>query len=197
MARLSLNGIIEETKEYSEGTRDQKENSTSDNDPLRPDHSRSEKVSHLTLGPDEDERLRDAARLSEMLNTATIRLREAEQKRAQSERLHLDKANKLMIAQENLQRLEREHGNSIKRSQLYFDESNRFKAQLNSVKSDISRISDEIAQAKKAYSRTLGELEKFSEELHFSSAQAKQRLLKQKCDNSNEPLTLDVNKETT
>lgn len=119
-----------------------------------------------------DTKLQDAAELSDTLNVAVKQLREAEQKRRQSEKMHLDQANKLMIAQENLQRLEREHGNSIRRSQLYFDEANRFKARLNSIKSDIRRISDDILAAKQAYARTLSELEQFSEDLHVLSANA-------------------------
>lgn len=118
--------------------------------------------------------LEDATKLSESLNAALFRLMEAEQKRQESERLHLDETNKLIIAQEDLQKLEREHGNSIRKSQLYFDEANRFKARLNSVKSDIRRISDDIVSAKQAYAKTLRELEQFSEDLHLMSANAKQ-----------------------
>lgn len=111
----------------------------------------------------------NAAKLSEELNMAMTRLAEAEQKRCQSEKEHLDQANKLMIAQENLIKLEREYGPSIKRSQLYFNEAKQFNAKLNSVKSEINRISDEITAAKQAYALTLSELEQFSEELHEAS----------------------------
>lgn len=112
---------------------------------------------------------KSAAELSEDLNKAIMSLVEAEKQRGQSERQHLDRANKLMIAQENLTKLEREHGPSIRRSQLYFDEAKRFNAKLSSVKGDICRISDEIIAAKQAYARTLSELEQFSDDLHDSS----------------------------
>lgn len=110
-----------------------------------------------------------AAKLSEELNQAVVKLIEAETKRGQSERQHLERANKLMIAQENLMKLEREYGPSIRRSQLYFDESKRFNAKLDSVKRDICRISEEILAAKQAYAKTLSELEQFSDDLHDSS----------------------------
>lgn len=110
-----------------------------------------------------------AAKLSEELNQAINKLIEAEIKRGQSERQHLERANKLMIAQENLMKLEREYGPSIRRSQLYFDESKRFNAKLDSVKKDICRISEEILAAKQAYARTLSELEQFSDDLHDNS----------------------------
>lgn len=110
-----------------------------------------------------------AAKLSEELNQAINKLIEAEIKRGQSERQHLERANKLMIAQENLMKLEREYGPAIRRSQLYFDESKRFNAKLDSVKKDICRISEEILAAKQAYARTLSELEQFSDDLHDNS----------------------------
>lgn len=113
-------------------------------------------------------RLINSAKLSEDLNRAVIKLIEAEEKRCQSEKLHLDQANKLMLAQENLTKLEREHGASIKRAQVYFEEARRFNAKLNSVKSTISRVSEDIVAAKKAYARTLNELEQFSEDLHIN-----------------------------
>lgn len=116
--------------------------------------------------------LDDSAQLSEELNFAISQLVEAERKRGISQRLHLDQTNRLMVAQENLMRLEREHGQSIKRSQLYFEEARRFDARLNSVKGEISRISDEIVAAKQAYAETLSDLEKFSEEIHLTTNQA-------------------------
>lgn len=108
----------------------------------------------------------NAAKLSEELNQAILKLIEAETKRGQSERQHLDRASKLMIAQENLMKLEREYGPSIRRSQLYFDESRRFNAKLKSVKGEICRISEEILAAKQAYAQTLSELEQFSDKIH-------------------------------
>uniref|UniRef100_A0A6G1SKA2 SH3 domain-binding protein 5 n=1 Tax=Aceria tosichella TaxID=561515 RepID=A0A6G1SKA2_9ACAR len=117
----------------------------------------------------DDTKIMNAARLSEDLNRAINRLLDAEQKRRQSEKLHLDQANKLMVAQENLMKLEREHGTSIKRSQVYFDEAKRFNIRLNAVKNDIARISEEISAAKQAYARALNDLEQFSEDLHLNS----------------------------
>lgn len=121
------------------------------------------------IGNHDATKIMNAAKLSEDLNQAIHRLFEAEQKRRQSEKMHLDQANKLMIAQENLLKLEREHGTSIKRSQIYFDEAKRFNVRLNSVKADIARISTEIIAAKQAYAKALNELEQFSEDLHLSS----------------------------
>ena len=118
----------------------------------------------------DSERMQNAARLSEELNKAIVRLVEAEQKRLDSERQHLDQANKLMIAQENLLKLEREHGYSIRRSQMYFEETRRFNGKLDTVKGDISRISEQIMAAKQAYARTLRELEQFSQQLHDEAA---------------------------
>lgn len=120
--------------------------------------------------PSHDEtKILNAAKLSEELNHAINRLIAAEKKRRQSEKLHMDQANKLMMAQENLIKLEREYGTSIKRSQVYFDEARRFNVRLNSVKSDIARISEEIIAAKQAYAKTLQELERFSENLHLNT----------------------------
>lgn len=113
--------------------------------------------------------IKHATLLSEELNQANTRLIEAEKRRCQSEKYHLDQANKLMIAQEKLTRMEREHGQSIRRSRLYFDEAKKFDAKLNSVKGDICRISEDILAAKQAYARTLSELEQFSDDLHDSS----------------------------
>lgn len=119
---------------------------------------------------DEDAiRIFNSAKLSEDLNKAIVRLVEAEEKRLKCEKLHLDQANKLMVAQENLTKLEREHGTTIKKAQIYFDEAKQFNAKLNSVKSDIAKVSESIVAAKRAYARTLGELEQFSEELHISA----------------------------
>lgn len=114
----------------------------------------------------------DAAKLSEQLNQAIMRLDEAERRRQQSEKQHLDCANRLMDAKENLVRLEREHGHSIRKSQLYFDEAKQFNAKLDSVKGSICRISKDILAAKKAYAQTLSELEQFSEDLHLNSSQS-------------------------
>lgn len=114
----------------------------------------------------------NAAELSEQLNRAIARLNEAEKRRKQSEKQHFDCANRLMVSKANLVRLEREHSQSIRRSQLYFDEARQFNAKLDSVKSSICRISKEILIAKKAYAQTLSELEKFSEDLHENSAES-------------------------
>lgn len=117
-----------------------------------------------------DQMVKSAAKLSEELNQAIMKLIEAEKKRSLSERAHLDRANKLMVAQENLIRLERDFGQSIRRSQVYFDEAKRFDAKLNSVKGEICRISEEILAAKQAYAQTLSELEQFSDDLHDNSS---------------------------
>lgn len=111
----------------------------------------------------------NAAKLSEDLNRAINRLIEAEQKRSESEKLHLDQANKLMLAQDTLMKLEREHGNSIRRSQIYFDETKQFNAKLSSLKDDIAKISCEISRAKQSYAKALDELEQFSADLHLNS----------------------------
>lgn len=116
--------------------------------------------------PDSDLTVNDAAKLNDELNQAILRLFEAEKRRCQSQKHHLDKANKLMFDQENLLKLERDHGSSIRRSQLYFDEAKQFDAKLNSVKSEILRINENILAAKQAYAQTLSELEQFSEDLH-------------------------------
>lgn len=113
--------------------------------------------------------IQDAAKLNEELDRAITRLSLAERKRSESRKHHLDKANKLMLDQNTLLNLERDHPISIRRSQLYFDESKRFNCELNNVKSEIARISSDILITKQAYARTLGELETFSEELHHSS----------------------------
>lgn len=110
----------------------------------------------------------NAAKLSEQLNQAIVRLLESEKKRGISQQQHLDRANKLMLEQENLLRLEREHGPSIKRSEFYFNEARQFDARLNSVKSEITRLNGDILTAKSAYAQTLRELELFSEKLHQS-----------------------------
>jgi len=107
-----------------------------------------------------------ANKLNEELNLAISKLVEAEKKRGLTEQQHLDKANKLMIAQENLVKIERDHGPSIRRSQSYFEEAKRFNARLSSVKGEISRISESIQTAKRAYASTLSELEQFSDNLH-------------------------------
>lgn len=117
--------------------------------------------------------IKNAAKFSEELNQAIVKLIEAEKKRGLSERQHLDQANKLMIAQENLLKLEREHGPSIRRSQFYFEEAKRFNAKLSSVKGEICRISDDIIAAKQAYAQTLSELERFSDDLHDISQEEK------------------------
>lgn len=117
----------------------------------------------------DDSILDDAARLNQQLNEAIIKLSEAERKRSDSQKYHLDKANKLMINQNQLIELERNHGQSIKRSKLYFDEAQKFNEQLNSIKSDITHIRDNILTAKQTYASTLKQLEQFSEELHDHS----------------------------
>lgn len=110
--------------------------------------------------------IKNSAKLGEELNQAILKLIEAERQRGLSERQHLNQANKLMIAQENLVKLEREYGPSIRRSQLYFDEARRFNAKLSTVKAEICKINEDVIAAKQAYAQTLSELEQFSDNLH-------------------------------
>lgn len=113
-------------------------------------------------------RLANSAKLSEELNQALMRLRDAEERRRRSEKLHSEQANKLIVAQENLTRLEREHGPSIRRAQVYFEEAERLNAKLNTVKNSIARVRQDLIGAKEAYAKALSDLEQFSEDLHLS-----------------------------
>lgn len=179
--KLSINHSLCDNNIESSSTTELPTSSNHINFPARPTTFPSKLVSdpketHIQNGQCDEKLLspntvinNNAAILSEELNQAITRLIEAERIRGQSQRQHMDRANKLMLAQETLMKLERDHGPSIRRSQLYFDEAKRFNAKLNSVKGDICRINEDIIAAKQAYAQTLSELEQFSDDLHVNS----------------------------
>lgn len=107
----------------------------------------------------------DTAKVSEELNFALAKLAEANELRASCQKEHMSKTNELMIAQENLIRLEREFSVSIKKTRPYFEEAKKFNAKLDSLKLENKRLIEDVNKTKQDYSRALRDLELFSDDL--------------------------------
>ncbi|RWS04710.1 hypothetical protein B4U79_14966, partial [Dinothrombium tinctorium] len=102
----------------------------------------------------------------EMLNQATAKLTSAEIMKRESELKHERCMHLFRESEERLNLLEKQLKTSIKKSRPYFEEQNKFHLRLSAIKAEIETLSKEITESKNAYSMTLKNLEKISEEIH-------------------------------
>lgn len=103
----------------------------------------------------------------EMLNHATMKVMEAENQKAESEREHQKRARIFKEIDEKLKLHEEKLQKFITKSRPYFDEKTVCQEQLNTQKSRIESIKRDINRAKSFYAQTLKNLEQISNEIHM------------------------------
>ncbi|CAG9860534.1 unnamed protein product [Phyllotreta striolata] len=103
----------------------------------------------------------------EMLNHATMKVMEAETKKAECGRDHQRKALACKEIEEKLKFHEEKFHRSIIKARPYFDEKSLCQDQLNTQKSRIGSLKQEILNSKQSYSQTLKNLEQISNEIHL------------------------------
>ncbi|CAG9817289.1 unnamed protein product [Phaedon cochleariae] len=110
----------------------------------------------------------------EMLNHATMKVTEAENEKAERGRDHHRKAVVFKEIEDKLKQLEDKLQKQISKSRAYFDEKALCQDQLNTQKTRICTIKQEIVNAKNLYAQTLKNLEQISNEIH-SKRQGRKR----------------------
>nr|CAD7405097.1 unnamed protein product [Timema cristinae] len=110
----------------------------------------------------------------EMLNHATLKVRDAEDQKSESGREHQKKAMLFNAAEQKVQQLEQRLRRNIAKSRPYFDEKVVCQGQLAAQKDRVEALQRSVAIAKSSYSNSLKELERISEEIHL-----KRRILKE------------------
>uniref|UniRef100_V5GPU8 SH3 domain-binding protein n=1 Tax=Anoplophora glabripennis TaxID=217634 RepID=V5GPU8_ANOGL len=102
-----------------------------------------------------------------MLNHATMKVMEAENQKADSEREHQKRAKVFKELDEKLKHHEEKLQKFITKSRPYFEEKTVCQDQLNTQKSRIESIKKDINRAKSFYAQTLKNLEQISNEIHM------------------------------
>ncbi|KAK3912104.1 SH3 domain-binding protein 5-like protein [Frankliniella fusca] len=102
----------------------------------------------------------------EMLNHATIKVRDAETQKAESGREHHKRAMLFNAAEQKVQQLEQRLHRQIIKSRPYFDEKLLCNEQLASQKERVEVLQSQVSAVKGAYAASLKELERISEEIH-------------------------------
>nr|CAD7201639.1 unnamed protein product [Timema douglasi] len=110
----------------------------------------------------------------EMLNHATLKVRDAEDQKSESGREHQKRAMLFNAAEQKVQQLEQRLRRNIAKSRPYFDEKVVCQGQLAAQKDRVEALQRSVAIAKSSYSNSLKELERISEEIHL-----KRRILKE------------------
>ncbi|XP_034248149.1 SH3 domain-binding protein 5-like [Thrips palmi] len=110
----------------------------------------------------------------EMLNHATIKVRDAETKKAESGREHHQRAMLFHAAEQKVQQLEQRFHRQIIKSRPYFEEKSLCNEQLASQKERVEVLQTQVAAVKGAYAASLKELERISEEIHCKRNKNKQ-----------------------
>lgn len=110
----------------------------------------------------------------EMLNHATIKVRDAETKKAESGREHHKRAVFFHTAEQKLQQLEQRLHRQIVKSKPYFEEKLLCNDQLAAQKERVEVLQSQVAAVKGAYAASLKELERISEEIHCKRNKNKQ-----------------------
>lgn len=83
-----------------------------------------------------------------------------------AEKYHKSKALEYQKSEQRSQLLEKELRKYIIKSQLYFDEKTRWNLQMETQKSHINEIEQNLAQTKKIYKEAMANLSNISEEIH-------------------------------
>nr|CAD7452659.1 unnamed protein product [Timema tahoe] len=110
----------------------------------------------------------------EMLNHATLKVRDAEDQKSESGREHQKRAILFNAAEQKVQQLEQRLRRNIAKSRPYFDEKVVCQGQLAAQKDRVEALQRTVAITKSSYSNSLKELERISEEIHL-----KRRILKE------------------
>lgn len=102
----------------------------------------------------------------EMLNHATLKVMDAENKKAESHAEHQCKAKAFNAAELKVQQLEERLRRNITKSRPYFEEKQICQDQLHTQKNRIQELQAQLQAAKSNYSTALRNLEQISEEIH-------------------------------
>lgn len=110
----------------------------------------------------------------EMLNHATLKVRDAETQKAESGREHHKRAMHFNASEQKVQQLEQRLHRHIIKSRPYFDEKSFCNEQLASQKERVEVLQSQVSAVKGAYAASLKELERISEEIHCKRNKNKQ-----------------------
>lgn len=113
----------------------------------------------------------------EMLNHATMKVMDADNKKAEHGREHQKKALLFNIAEQKVQQLEENYRRYIIKARPYFDEKALCQEQLNTQKNRIETLKKDIVQVKSSYAQSLKHLEQISNEIHQKRQRAENDLL--------------------
>lgn len=102
----------------------------------------------------------------EMLNHATLKVMEAEKNKAETVAEHQRRAAVFSAAEKRVQELEDKYRSSINKSRRYFEEKLVCQDQLETQKGRIQQLQAQLQNCKTAYSTSLRNLEKISEDIH-------------------------------
>ncbi|XP_063232378.1 SH3 domain-binding protein 5 homolog [Bacillus rossius redtenbacheri] len=102
----------------------------------------------------------------EMLNHATIKVRDAEDQKVESGRSHQKRAMLFNAAEQKAQQLEQRLRRSVAKARPYFEEKALCQQQLATQKERVEALQGAVAATKASYSASLRQLERISEEIH-------------------------------
>ncbi|XP_068092345.1 SH3 domain-binding protein 5 isoform X2 [Hyperolius riggenbachi] len=114
---------------------------------------------------EDDKRQFDSA-WQEMLNHATQRVMEEEQKKTRSELVHKETAAKYNAAMGRMKQLEKKLKRSINKSKPYFEMKAKYYLQLEQLKKTVDDLQAKLSLAKGEYKTALKNLEMISDEIH-------------------------------
>lgn len=97
-----------------------------------------------------------------------MQVMEAEKQKTERQNRHRALSEKFFEAEKKVQELERLLHKDIVKSKSYFDMKNSLNSTLNDLKTRSTKLRSSIAEAKRAYSLALYNLEMISEEIHRS-----------------------------
>ncbi|KAG8442866.1 hypothetical protein GDO86_011612 [Hymenochirus boettgeri] len=114
---------------------------------------------------EDDKRQFDSA-WQEMLNHATQRVMEEEQKKTRSELVHKETAVKYNAAMSRMKQLEKRLKRTINKSRPYFELKAKYYLQLEQLKKTVDDLQAKLSLAKGEYKTALKNLEMISDEIH-------------------------------
>ena len=101
-----------------------------------------------------------------MLNHATMKVMEAESLKTASEAEHAKRAAFFTKAEQEVQHLEKKIRKYIQKSRPYFEEKDAFNKTLESQKTRVQKLQEEVRASKVEYAKSLRALEEISESIH-------------------------------
>uniref|UniRef100_A0A8C5PSH8 SH3 domain-binding protein 5 n=1 Tax=Leptobrachium leishanense TaxID=445787 RepID=A0A8C5PSH8_9ANUR len=114
----------------------------------------------------EDEKRQFDSAWQEMLNHATQRVMEEEQKKTRSELVHKETAAKYNAAMGRMKQLEKRLKRTINKSKPYFEMKAKYYLQLEQLKKTVDELQAKLSLAKGEYKTALKNLEMISDEIH-------------------------------